>query len=331
MLEIKALYEAEANAYTDAKDTKLSGIEAGATADQTGAEIKALYEGELDTNAFTDADQTKLSGIEAGATADQTGAEIKSLYEGEADTNAFTDAEKTKLSGIEAGAEVNVNADWNAVSGDEQILNKPTLGTAAATDSSDYATAAQGTAADSAVQPGDLSTVATTGDYSDLSGTPTLGTAAATDATAYATAAQGATADTAVQPGDLATVATTGDYGDLTGAPALSTVATSGSYNDLSDTPTIPTNVSELTNDSAYITGYVVTESDVVTHQASLSITESQISDLGNYVVSGEVNPVLFSDQSAFPFCFRFPRWYRPQSLRRRDVFRPWWSVEQVS
>jgi hypothetical protein len=39
---------------------------------------------------------------------------------------------KTKLDGIAAGAEVNVNADWNASSGDAQILNKPTLGGAAA-------------------------------------------------------------------------------------------------------------------------------------------------------------------------------------------------------
>lgn len=52
------------------------------------------------------ADGTKLDGIEAGATADQTGAEIKSAYEAEADTNAFTDAEKTKLAGIEASADV---------------------------------------------------------------------------------------------------------------------------------------------------------------------------------------------------------------------------------
>jgi hypothetical protein len=36
-------------------------------------------------------------------------------------------ADKTKLDGIAAGAEVNVNADWNAVSGDAQILNKPTI------------------------------------------------------------------------------------------------------------------------------------------------------------------------------------------------------------
>jgi hypothetical protein len=46
--------------------------------------------------------------------------------------NNYTTAEKNKLSGIAAGAEVNVNADWNAESGDAQILNKPTLGTAAA-------------------------------------------------------------------------------------------------------------------------------------------------------------------------------------------------------
>lgn len=43
------------------------GVEANATADQTGAEIKAAYEGEADTNAFDDAAQTKLAGIEAAA------------------------------------------------------------------------------------------------------------------------------------------------------------------------------------------------------------------------------------------------------------------------
>jgi hypothetical protein len=85
--------------------------------------------------------------------------------------NNYTTAEKNKLAGIATGAEVNVNADWNSVSGDSQILNKPTL-----------------------------STVATTGAYSDLSGKPTLGTAAATNSTAYATAAQGTLADSALQP-----------------------------------------------------------------------------------------------------------------------------------
>ena len=36
-------------------------------------------------------------------------------------------SDKTKLDGIASGAEVNVNADWDAVSGDAQILNKPTI------------------------------------------------------------------------------------------------------------------------------------------------------------------------------------------------------------
>ena len=68
-------------------------------------------------------------------------------------TASFTTADKTKLDGIATGAEVNVNADWNAISGDALILNKPTLGTAAATDSTAYATAAQGAKADTALQP----------------------------------------------------------------------------------------------------------------------------------------------------------------------------------
>jgi hypothetical protein len=102
---------------------------------------------------------------------------------------------------------------------------------------------------------------------------------------------------TAVQPGDLATVATTGAYSDLSGTPSLSTVAISGSYNDLSNKPTIPTvndavltiqkngatvstftansatnavanitvptKVSDLTNDSGYITG--ITAKNVTT------------------------------------------------------------------
>lgn len=51
-------------------------------------------------------DGTKLDGVESGATADQTAAEIKTSYEGNANTNAFTDAEQTKLSGIETSADV---------------------------------------------------------------------------------------------------------------------------------------------------------------------------------------------------------------------------------
>jgi trimeric autotransporter adhesin len=56
--------------------TKLDGIESGATADQTNAEIKTAYEANSNTNVFLDAEKTKLTGIETNATADQTASEI---------------------------------------------------------------------------------------------------------------------------------------------------------------------------------------------------------------------------------------------------------------
>ena len=46
--------------------------------------------------------------------------------------NDFTDALLTKLNGIASGAEVNVQSDWNAISGDAVILNKPTDATTSA-------------------------------------------------------------------------------------------------------------------------------------------------------------------------------------------------------
>lgn len=61
--------------------------------------------------------------------------------------------DKTKLAGIASGAEVNVQADWNAVSGDALILNKPTIptvttfyGTSFTKEFSDYVDTSTGTA-----------------------------------------------------------------------------------------------------------------------------------------------------------------------------------------
>lgn len=45
-------------------------------------------------------------------------------------SNDYTAAEKAKLANIAAGAEVNVNADWDAVTGDAAILHKPSIPTA---------------------------------------------------------------------------------------------------------------------------------------------------------------------------------------------------------
>ena len=64
----------------------------------------------------TTAQITKLDGIEASATADQTDGEIKTAYENNADTEAFTTTEQTKLTGIDTGAQIN---DPNTVLDDE--------------------------------------------------------------------------------------------------------------------------------------------------------------------------------------------------------------------
>lgn len=59
---------------------------------------------------------------------DGTARAIKDTVHGDATQSAsgfMSATDKTKLDGIASGAEVNVQADWNAASGDAQILNKP--------------------------------------------------------------------------------------------------------------------------------------------------------------------------------------------------------------
>ena len=80
--KIAASTTSAAGSMSSADKAKLDGIETGATADQTNAEIRAAVEAASDSNVFTDADHSKLNGIEAGATADQTISEIKSLIAG---------------------------------------------------------------------------------------------------------------------------------------------------------------------------------------------------------------------------------------------------------
>ena len=110
-----------------------------------------MVESATDSNVFTDADHTKLDGIEASATADQTDAEIRAAVEAATDSNVFTDADHTKLDGIEASADVTDTANVTAAGAlmDSEVTN---LAQVKAFDSSDYATAAQGITADSALQ-----------------------------------------------------------------------------------------------------------------------------------------------------------------------------------
>jgi len=80
---ISAATTSAAGSMSGADKTKLDGIEASATADQTDAEIRAAVEAASDSNVFTDADHTKLNGIAASATA-YADADAIAAVEGEA-------------------------------------------------------------------------------------------------------------------------------------------------------------------------------------------------------------------------------------------------------
>lgn len=76
----------------------------GGSSSLTSAQVKSLYEANSDTNAFTDADESKLDGIAAGAT---VGATWGSNITGQpTDLSGINSTEGTKLSGIESGADV---------------------------------------------------------------------------------------------------------------------------------------------------------------------------------------------------------------------------------
>ena len=103
-----------------------------------------------------------------------------------------------------------------------------------------------------------LAVVATSGNYSDLNGKPTIPSKVSqlTNDIGYIT---GVTWDDVTgKPTTFTPASHTQAASTITG---LATVATSGSYADLTNKPTIPSKVSQLTNDSGYITG--VTWDDV--------------------------------------------------------------------
>lgn len=227
--------------------------------------------------------------------------------------NNYTTAEKSKLAGIADGAEVNVNADWNAVSGDAQILNKPTLGTAAATASTDYATAAQGALADSAVQPAAIANMLETADigvtvqgYSSVLANTTASFTTA-DETKLDNIAAGAevnvNADWTAVSGDaqilnkpsFATVATTGAYADLTGKPTLGTAAATnstdyataaqGALADSAVQPTAIANMLETSDIGVTVQGY-----SSVLANTTASFTTADEAKLDGIQAGAEVN-----------------------------------------
>ena len=177
------------NDYTTAEKDKLSGIAAG-------AEVNVQSNWEQSSSSADDYIKNKPANLVQDASYVHT-------------DNNYTTTEKDKLNGIETGAQVNVqsdwsvtdstsdafiknkpnipaaqvNADWTASSGVAEILNKPTLGTAAALN-----VASTGDASSAEVVKGNDSRLTDsrtpkshTHTKSEITDFPTLGTAAAKD------------------------------------------------------------------------------------------------------------------------------------------------------
>ena len=181
----------------------------------------------------------------------------------------------------------------------------------------------------------DLSEVALSGDYDDLSNKPTI-PVVPTNISSFNNDSGYITKDVNdltnyTLTSNLSAVATSGDYDDLTNKPTipdvsnfitkdvnnltyytlssnLSTVATSGSYNDLSNKPTIPTKTSDLTNDSDFLVNndsgwiYHTNANQVVLAYRKVNniVYIVGYSKQGNYIVPGGSYKLLFTLPSEY-------------------------------
>lgn len=203
------------------------------TSSVTGATLSdALESITVGPGGLAPADRAKLDGIQAGATANDTDAALRDRSTHTGTQLAATISDLLQAIGgiLQAGSNVTITPSGGQLvissvggGGGGGSVNWGSIAGALA-NQADLASALNDKADTSS-----LAAVATTGAYSSLTGTPILGSAAVFDAWAFATAAQGALADSAVQPAGLAPYAKTADL------------------------PPVPTALSQLTNDTGFV------------------------------------------------------------------------------
>ena len=154
---------------------------------------------------------------------------------------------------------------------------------AALNDDSNFATTvtnALAAKADSA----DLATVATSGDYDDLSNKPTINDSTIT------IQKNGSTVDTFTTNGsdktiDISVPTKTSDLtndSNFVESSSLATVATSGFYNDLDNLPTIPSKISDLIDDSNFV--------EISNPAVSSGITSTKVTDYDTHIADTDIH-----------------------------------------
>jgi hypothetical protein len=193
---------------------------------------------------------------DSGFIADLSGFDSDDLTEG-ASHLFLTAAEQAKLAGIADGAEVNVQADWDATSGDAAIKNKPSIP--------------------------DPYTLPIASD--SILGGVKVGTNLSIDANGVLSASGGISS---VSWGDIGgTLSNQTDLANALAGKADTSALFSGDYSDLSGKPTIPTNNNQLTNGEGYITastldGYMPTSGGTFSGDVSLGGYALHIGDSSN-------------------------------------------------
>lgn len=168
--------------------------------------------------------------------------------EGNVTTITITDKEGTTTESI----------DLSSIVGDIDDINTllATYGNIVTHNVSEFATAAQGALADTALQPNDNITELVNN----------VGYITSSALTPY------------VLSTDLASVATSGSYNDLTNKPTI---------------PTVPTNVSEFTNDAGYITNSALNGYATEQWIGQQGYITNSVNNLTNYYTKAEIDNTI--------------------------------------
>ena len=153
-----------------------------------------------------------------------------------------------------------------------------------------------------------LATVATTGAYSDLTGTPTVGDATLTitrNNVSAGTFTANATANKSINIAVPTTVAELSDSANYALNADLAAVAKSGSYTDLEDKPTIGAGTITIQKNGTKVDDFSVNATTSKNINVTVPTTVGELSDASDYALNADLATVaksgLYSDLSGTP------------------------------